>query len=179
MPRNFQTYSMKYIIMLGMCLAIFTRPAEAQVTGATLQASGLTCALCAKSIYTNLSALPFVDNVDTDLNASSFLLKFKTGTAVDPDLVRKKVEDAGFFVSGLQLDLMLSKENIENNNLIKVNGRNYEVVGGKLASTEGLVKVQVVEKSYLSAKDYKKLASRLKLDASEANNQFIRVRIVK
>lgn len=179
MPRNFQTYSMKYIIMLGMCLAIFLRPVEAQVTGATLQASGLTCALCAKSIYTNLSALPFVESVDTDLNASSFLIKFKTGSAVDPDLVRKKVEDAGFFVSMFQFDLTLSKGMIEYDNLIKSNGRNYEIVGSKPGMIEGMIRLQVVEKSFLSAKDYKKLASSLKLDASEAKNQFIRVRIIK
>lgn len=81
---------MKYIVMLGFCLAMINRPAEAQLTAATLQASGLTCALCAKSIYTNLSALPFVDSVDTDLNASLFLIKFKSSATVDPDLIRDR-----------------------------------------------------------------------------------------
>lgn len=170
---------MKYIVMLGFCLAMINRPALSQVTSATLQASGLTCALCAKSIYTNLSALSFVDSIDTDLNASSFLIKFKNGSAVDPDMIRKKVEDAGFFVSMLQMELMLNKSVIENDNLIKVNGRNYEIVGGKPGKTEGRVKVQVVEKPFLSAKDYKKLSSSLKLDTEQASNQFIRVRIVK
>jgi copper chaperone CopZ len=170
---------MKYIVILGFCLAMIMHPADAQVTRATLQASGLTCALCAKSIYTNLSALPFVDSVDTDLNASSFLIKFRSGAAVDPDLIRKKVEDAGFSVSMLQLELMLNKGFIENENLIKFNGRNYEIVGGKLGKSEGLVRVQVVEKSFLTAKDYKKLASTLKLDTAEPNNQFIRVRVIK
>ena len=165
--------------MLGICLAMIVRSSEAQVTAATLQASGLTCALCAKSIYTNLSALPFVDSVDTDLNASSFLMKFKTGTAVDPDMIRKKVEDAGFSVSMMQLDFMLTKGNIENDNLIKGYGRNYEIVGGKPNRTEGMVKLQVVEKNFLSPKDYKKLAASLKLDAKEASDQFIRVRIIK
>lgn len=131
---------------------MIVRPAKAQVTGATLQASGLTCALCAKSIYTNLSALPFVDSVDTDLNASSFLIKFKTGTAVDPDMIRKKVEDAGFSVSMMQLDFMLTKGNIENDNLIKGSGRNYEIVGGKPNRTEGMVKLQVVEKIFYRQK---------------------------
>ncbi|MEN9952821.1 MAG: hypothetical protein RLZZ520_1089, partial [Bacteroidota bacterium] len=45
---------------------------NAQIKKATLQASGLTCAMCAKSVYVNLTSLSFVDSVTTDLNASAF-----------------------------------------------------------------------------------------------------------
>jgi hypothetical protein len=63
-----------YCLLVGLSFALIT---SAQITKATLQASGLTCALCAKAVYTNLTSLPFVDNVDTDLNNCSYLTTTK------------------------------------------------------------------------------------------------------
>jgi len=81
---------MKKLILVCVVWVFGVLAGEAQIQSANLQASGLTCALCAKSIFTNLSALSFVESVDTDLNASAFELKFKPGLGVDPEALRKK-----------------------------------------------------------------------------------------
>ena len=87
----------KNIFILGFLLGSFI--SQAQVVQASLQASGLTCAMCAKSVYKNLEALSFVEKIDTDLDNSTFLLNFKEGMRLDADQIRKKVEDAGFSVA--------------------------------------------------------------------------------
>jgi len=87
---------MKKIIWL-LCIWIISIQAEAQIRQAKLQASGLTCALCAKAVYANLESLPFIQKIDTDLNGSAFILEFN-GKQIDLDAIRKKVEDAGFRV---------------------------------------------------------------------------------
>ena len=68
---------MKKIVLTFLMLLIIMAVSNAQIKKATLQASGLTCAMCAKSVYTNLTSLSFVESVDTDLNASAFEIKFK------------------------------------------------------------------------------------------------------
>jgi len=54
---------MKKFIFFIVIVLINVTISEAQIKKATLQASGLTCAMCAKSVYTNLTSLSFVDNV--------------------------------------------------------------------------------------------------------------------
>ena len=79
-----------------MGMILWANISFSQINKACLQASGLTCALCAKSIYSNLTSLGFIDSVDTDLETSSFLIVFKPGAKLDIDAIRNKVEDAGF-----------------------------------------------------------------------------------
>jgi copper chaperone CopZ len=93
---------MKKIIFLISFLFIYVL-SQAQVTQASLQASGLTCAMCARSVYKNLEALPFIDSINTDLEKSIFKLNFKEGMEMDADQIRKKVEDAGFSVATLKV----------------------------------------------------------------------------
>ena len=163
-----------------MCMTLFARPVHSQVTAAKLQASGLTCALCAKSIFTNLSALPFVDSVDTDLNASAFLIKFKSNKDVDPQMLRKKVEDAGFFVSDLELQIQLNNQPVANDAVVKSSGSAYQFKGVKSATLDGSIKVQLIDKAFLSAKEYKKLSAGQKSLIDEvANPNVFSVRVIK
>jgi copper chaperone CopZ len=134
-----------------------------QVKEAVLQASGLTCALCAKSIFTNLSSLPFVANVDTDLNASSFLISFKEDSQVDPQLLRKKVEDAGFFISDLQLKVDVKNKSLGADSFLKESGMYYHVVSGKNENFNGMLTIQVIEKEFLTAKAFKKFSASIEL----------------
>ena len=171
---------MKPSVFIIVCFFLFQGPLFAQVTGARLQASGLTCALCAKSIFTNLSTLAFVDSVDTDLDASAFLIKFKSGKDVDPQLLRKKVEDAGFFVSQLELEMMLRQQSLTNDIEVVSSGSTYQFVGVKPGIVDGKLKVQLIDKGFLSAKELKKLAPRAKEDQDQDfYSSVFRVRVVK
>lgn len=135
---------------------------QIKITAATLQASGLTCALCAKSIFTNLSSLSFVDNVDTDLNASSFLITFKKGQEINPGLLKKKVEDAGFFVSNLSFDFTASNQTINQEHPIKIGKSLFHVVNIKSKVLDGPSKWQIIDKGFVGAKELKKLMASIK-----------------
>ncbi|MFM7223304.1 MAG: heavy-metal-associated domain-containing protein [Bacteroidota bacterium] len=137
---------------------------HAQIKSASLQASGLTCALCAKSIYTKLTALPFVDKVDTDLNASTFEISFKEGRHVDPEALRKKVEDAGFSVSQLHLHYQANNQMIGHDTHIKVGENFYHVVNTKPKTYSGVVTLHVIDKEFLTLKDHKKIVGGSNLD---------------
>jgi copper chaperone CopZ len=171
---------MKPSMFIVICFFLLQNPLFSQVTGARLQASGLTCALCAKSIYTNLIALPFVDSVNTDLEASAFLIKFKPEKDVDPALLRKKVEDAGFFVSQLELEMMLRQKSLSNDVEVVSSGSTYQFVGVKTSVVDGKLKVQLIDKGFLSAKELKKIAPRAKEEqGQDFYSSVFRVRLVK
>jgi copper chaperone CopZ len=148
---------MKKIFIIGVAM-LCSFPLFAQVTRARLQASGLTCAMCAKSVYKNLEALPFVDKIDTDLDKSAFMISFKPGTEADADQIRKKVEDAGFSVAGLTLVAQFEAQGLKNEQHLKIGGTFYHFVSVKDQVLQGEKEFSVVEKNYLSAKDFKKYA---------------------
>ena len=136
---------------------------QAQVTQASLQASGLTCAMCARSVFKNLEALPFIEKIDTDLEKSSFLLSFKKGMEVDADQIRKKVEDAGFSVASLKLTVTFSDRQVRNDEHITVDGKVYHFLNIKDQVLTGEKNLTLVDKSFLSPRDFKKYASASKM----------------
>lgn len=161
-------------------MTLFASLANSQVISAKLQASGLTCALCAKSIFTNLNTLVFVDSVDTDLNASAFLIKFKSNKDVDPQMLRKKVEDAGFFISDLELQIEFDNQPFVNDGVVNSSGSSYQFKGIKSTILNGLIKVQLIDKGFLSAKEFKKISTGQKSSTIQVGNSNIfSVRVIK
>ena len=130
--------------------------ANAQVSTVSLQASGLTCSMCSNAINKSLKTLDFVSKVDADFKTYTFEISFKTGSAVDFDLLRKKVESAGFtvcsFVVNMYFDnVPVSKSQpliVQNNSLLFLNIADQVLSGYK--------HVKIIDQGFVSAKEYKK-----------------------
>ncbi|MGL6268885.1 MAG: heavy-metal-associated domain-containing protein, partial [Chitinophagaceae bacterium] len=150
-----------YIFLLAFIMTSFF--SRAQVRGASLQASGLTCAMCAKSVYKNLEALPFMDSIHTDLETSTFQLRFKEGMEMDADQIRKKVEDAGFSVASLRINVSFTDQPVKNDQHITVNGKVYHFLNIKDQSLSGDKSLLLIDKTFLSPKEFKKYASSTKM----------------
>jgi copper chaperone CopZ len=146
---------MKRIIMI-VVICVLADHADAQIRSAKLQASGLTCAMCARAVYKNLEALPFVEKIDTDLNGSSFLLDFKEGNPVDIDAIRKKVEDAGFSVAALDLTASFNDQPVKADQHLNYSGSVFHFVGVKEQTIHGDKTFRVIDKHFTSAKEQKK-----------------------
>ena len=71
---------------------------NAQYRNIELQAAGLTCSMCSNAINKALKPLPFINKIDTDLKNNLFSITLWEGTTPDFDLLKKKVEEAGFSV---------------------------------------------------------------------------------
>ena len=143
-----------------------------QISKATLQASGLTCALCAKSIYTNLTSLEFIDSVDTDLETSSFLIVFKPGIKLDIDAIRRKVEDAGFSVSKLLLRVDQGGLSIGHDQKIRIDDNVFHFIDVKTQQSPSSFEIRVIDQKFLSAKEFKKLTSGSKISCYQFTNSL-------
>jgi len=146
-----------------MGILLWSNISFSQISKASLQASGLTCALCAKSIYTNLTSLDFIDSVDTDLETSSFLIVFKSGNKLDIDAIRKKVEDAGFSVSKLLLKVDQAGLAIGRDKKIKIGDNVFHFIDVKTQTTPSSFEFQVIDQKFVSAKAFKKLTAGSKI----------------
>jgi copper chaperone CopZ len=151
---------MKKIILYSIFLLAFV-PASAQFTKAELQASGLTCSMCSNAINKSIRTLPFVESVNTDLNKNLFTIIFKNSPRVDFDLLRKKVEDAGFSVANMWVYTSFNKQKIRENDQLSIGGTNLKFVSVKDQLLNGEQKIKLVDKHFVLPKEHKKYAGKI------------------
>jgi len=152
-----KTQSLKNYILAFIFFVPFLT--NAQIEKAEFQASGLTCSMCSNAINKALKTVPFIESVDVNLNKNLFELKFKKDVPVDIDVIKKKVEDAGFSIAKFWITLDLSKQEIKNDEHITVAGMNFHFMNVKAQTLDGSERLQLVDKNYISAKEFKKYST--------------------
>ena len=144
------------IILLAIGLHFST---SAQIKSASLQAAGLTCAMCSKATLEALKTLPFVDKIDTDLNSTTFLLSFKPDVPVNIDQIKQKVDEAGFSIAKLVLTANFDKVAVENDAHINYSGSTFHFISAKSQILSGDRNITVIDKDFVSAKQFKKFST--------------------
>jgi copper chaperone CopZ len=146
----------KLLIAVLMALPIIT---SAQIKKASLQAAGLTCAMCSRATLESLKTLPFVDKIDTDLNSTTFVLFFKPSVPVNIDQIKQKVDDAGFSVAKLVLTADFNNVAVENDTHINYSGSTLHFINTKNQVLSGERNITVIDKDFVSAKQFKKYST--------------------
>lgn len=144
---------MKNIIFIVVLLCSFG--ATAQVTNVAIQASGLTCSMCSNAINKSLKSLDFVQKVDANIKTSTFDISFKPGSTVDFDQLKKKVEDAGFFVANFTATIHFDKVKLINDSHVTVDGTTFHFLNVKDQVLEGDKTIHFLDKGFVTAKVYK------------------------
>jgi copper chaperone CopZ len=145
-------------ILISSIISLASFIANAQITKAELTATGLTCSMCSKATYKQLSSLPQVEKVETDLNNTAFILSFKTASIVNPSDLKKAVEDAGFAVGKLIIVLNFANQKAEDNSTFTQANITYKFIDTKPGVLTGEVKLQILDKGFVVEKEYKKLS---------------------
>ena len=152
---------MKNIFLIAAIL--FSAAANAQITKATLQASGLTCSMCSNAINKSLQTLAFVDKVEANIKNSTFDIVFKSGSNTDFDMIKKKVEDAGFFVAGFTATVNFDNLTVDNDTHVNVGNNVFHFLNVKNQTLTGEKIIRLLDKGFISAKEYKKNTSLTKM----------------
>ena len=157
---------MKAIKIFGIIMLFFAVKVSAQqISSADLQVTGLTCSMCSNATQKSLETLNFISSVKPDLNKNIFVLTFKKDANINLDLVRKKVQDAGFSVGGLTASFNFNQLKIDDKGQAVVDGNVYRFVNAKSKTLNGLIKASVVDKNFISGSAFKKQATTANSDA--------------
>lgn len=160
---------MKKIITI-LLISLVTITANAQISKAELVATGLTCSMCSNAINKQFKTMPEVEKVTTDLNKNSFTIFLKKGNTLTPKAFKDKVEKAGFFIGSLVLTMPFDNIKAEDNIAYNIKGTSYIFVNTKPQTLNGEVKVQVLDKGFVTQKEYKKLEKSFSKYPSYATN---------
>lgn len=157
---------MKTIKLLSIIMLIFAAQVSAQqISTADLQVTGLTCSMCSNATQKSLETLVFINSVKPDLNKNIFVLNFKKGADINLDMVRKKVQDAGFSVGGLTADFTFNQVKVDDKGQAIVDGNVYRFVNAKNKTLNGTVKASVIDKNFISGSAFKKQSATVNSDA--------------
>jgi len=135
---------------------LFFIKANAQVTKVSLQASGLTCSMCSNAINKALKTLDFVEKVQADVSSSTFAIIIKPGSTVNFDLLKKKVEDAGFFVASMVVTLNVNQVDVSNDAHVDIEGTMFHFLNTDKKQLNGETSFKILDKGFVSAKEFKK-----------------------
>ena len=133
---------------------VFVIIANAQITKVEIMATGLTCSMCSNAINKQLKTIDEVENVDIDLNKNLFIVRLKNNNTLSPKTFKGKVEKAGFFVGSMVLFINFRNQTVEDNKQID----KYIFIDTKAQTLNGVAKVRVLDKGYVTTKEHKKLA---------------------
>lgn len=150
-------------LLLILAMAFVVLPGQAQFSKAVLQATGLTCAMCSNAINKSLQTVPFVESVRSDIKNSSFNIVFKQGQEVDIDALKKAVEDAGFSIGNLKLTGQFNNIKIEADQHVQVGNASFHFLDVKEQTLNGEATIMIVDKDYVTAKQFKKYSSSTKM----------------
>jgi copper chaperone CopZ len=150
-------------LVIVLIIAVVGQNVLGQVKTGTLQAAGLTCAMCTKAINETLKELSFIQTVTSDIKNSQFVLVFKDGVNVDPDALKKAVEDAGFSVAKLKLTLDFNNVKVEKDAHISLGGRTYHFVDTRSQTLDGEKTITFVDKNFVLPKEFKKYAAKTQM----------------
>ena len=144
-------------------IALVGLSSHAQFTKATLQATGLTCAMCSNAINKALLKVPFVESVKADIKNSAFHMVFKQGQKAEIDALKNAVEDAGFSVGSLQMTGNFNDVKVENDKHVKIDNEVFHFLNTTEQVLDGEKTITVVDKDFLTARQFKKLSSATKM----------------
>lgn len=152
---------MKNIFFIATLVLIFSIKSNAQITKAEIRATGLTCSMCSNAINKQLKSMPEVTDVATDLNTNTFTVTLSENNNLTPKIFKDKVEKAGFFVG--TLIVTAKPETTTGANYIKINTND---------SKTDEIKFQVLDKGFVTDKEFKKLSKTYKnTETYLANNE--------
>lgn len=156
--------------MVVLLLLFLSTTISAQMTKAEITATGLTCSMCSNAIFKQLKTIANVKNIDTDLNANTFIVTFNEGNAISPKILKDKVEKAGFFIGSLVITA----------NTETINATNYIRVDNSIQKDNDL-QIRILDKGYVTTKEFKKLSKTYQSVASYAmeNEDDFHIKIVK
>ena len=142
-----------YFLIIAIAIS---QAVTAQATKVYLKASGLTCSMCSNSINKALKTLDFVENVNADLKTYTFEISFKANSNVDFDKIKKKVEDAGFSVSGFTAFINFNNVQVKDNKPVTIGDKTFLFVNIKEQPLNGIKEVKILDKGFISPKEYKR-----------------------
>jgi copper chaperone CopZ len=112
--------------------------------------------MCSNAINKSLRTLDFVQDVDADIRTYTFEISFKQGAEVDFDLIKRKVEDAGFSITSFVATIHFENVPYTPGVPVTIANKSFVFTDFNGPSIDGPRNVRLLDRGFVSSKEYKK-----------------------
>ncbi len=149
-------------IFMGIILSqTLTAYAQNPVVYLELELHGLVCSLCSNSVERSIRKLPFIQTVETDLESAIANIAAKDSDDLSFYAIAKAVEKAGFSVGKFVVYYRLNEDQKE----VQFGQERVAFIDDK--HTSGAAIIQLVEKPFVSSKEWKTWRTKLTSNAED------------
>ncbi len=161
---------MNTIFKIGTTILLLfaTTMGNAQITKAQIIATGLTCSMCSNAINKQLKKMPGVEKVETDLNTNTFTISLKKNN-LSPNDLKNSIEKTGFFVGSMVVSVAFGNQKISANTNVSIGNWTVRFMNVTNKSLDGLVDLKILNKGFVTQKEYKKWAASMFLSQTIGN----------
>ncbi len=152
---------MRTIYLNICCLLILLSlhfPAQAQFTYAEVGINGLTCSQCSRSVELSIRKLPFVKDVEMNLEHTEGKIIFTPNGKVDIASIAQAVKNAGFSVRYMKAGFIFTKGA---GSCFNYKGDTYNLVRPPAKLPDGATAITFLGATYQPKKDFKKWQAQL------------------
>lgn len=133
--------------------------AAAQFQSVTVGVNGLTCSACSRTVEMSIRKLPFVKDVEMNLENTVGKIYFNENAEVDINKIAKAVTDAGFSVRFLTGIFRFNGSSVRNGKCIEDGEYGFQFINDASKELTGDVEMKFIGQNFLPKKEYGKLKS--------------------
>ena len=162
----------RYIAGL-ILLCCFALSSPAQVQRFEVGVNGLTCSACSRTVEVSLRKLPFVKDVQMNLEHTEGQIFIKENTTIDIAKIAKAVVDAGFSVRYLRGSYTVNNLSTSPGTCVEVFGNKFVFVKSADKALNGSVTIQFIGDKYMPKKEAKHWQPLLKDNCGGVHPYFV------
>lgn len=162
--KQFNMKTIKYFSIFFILLMAGKLSAQ-QISSAELQVAGLTCSMCSQATEKSLRTLDFVEAVKPDLNRNLFVIDFKKNKPASIDMIRKKVQDAGFSIANMTAVFRFNNLKVDEKGKAVAGTDVYQFLNTRGKTLNGEVKASVLDKNFVSGAVFKQKAAQFNAES--------------
>jgi copper chaperone CopZ len=166
-------------VLLLLVLAGAVLSASAQIQSVSIGVNGLTCSQCSRTVEMSLRKLPFVEDVQMNLEHTVGRIVIKKGSKADMDQVAKAVTNAGFSLRYLQADVAFNSQATVSGTCMSLAGDEYVFSTPPAEPLKGMITLKFLDRNFLPKNDFKKIQASLNNPCGAATGKVYHISYVK
>ena len=173
----FRSFHRNFLLLLVLISCAMS--AGAQIQSVSIGVNGLTCSQCSRTVEMSIRKLPFVEDVQMNLEHTEGRIVIKKGSKADMDLVAKAVMNAGFSLRYLQADVAFNSQTSVSGTCMNMAGDEYVFSTPPPEPVRGMITLKFLDKNFLSKNDFKKVQASLNNPCGTTTGKVYHISYVK
>lgn len=144
-------------VLIIIAFLFCTLQSQAQFKWAMVGVNGLTCSACSRTVEMAIRKLPFVKDVQMNLDNTEGKIIFSDNATVDIEKIAQAVTNAGFSVRYLNADFLFNNVNVSSGYCFNNGNYTFQFISIAAKTLDGESQIKFIGAEFLPKDEFKKM----------------------